>query len=201
MTVRYKVQDASRRVAGVDEAGRGPLAGPVMAAAVILDASRPIRGLKDSKQLTPEAREELAGEIRLQALAWAVAWADHEEIDQINILQASLLAMSRAVAALAIEPHEVQVDGDHCPSVSQPVIAIIKGDCKVRAISAASILAKVERDAAMRRMHEIYPLYGFDEHKGYPTPQHLEALDRHGACAIHRRSFAPVRRRLQRETA
>jgi ribonuclease HII len=201
MTARYKVQDPSRHVAGVDEAGRGPLAGPVVAAAVILDVSRPIRGLKDSKQLTPEAREELAGTIRLRALAWAVAWADHEEIDRINILQASLLAMARAVAALAIEPHEVQVDGDHCPAVRQPVIAIIMGDSKVRAISAASILAKVERDAAMRRMHELYPQYGFDEHKGYPTPRHLEALERHGACAIHRRSFAPVRRRLQAETA
>jgi ribonuclease HII len=166
-----------------------------------LDASRPIRGLKDSKQLTPEAREELAGTIRMRALAWAVAWADHEEIDRINILQASLLAMARAVAALAIEPHEVQVDGDHCPRVSQPVIAIIKGDSKVRAISAASILAKVERDAMMLRMHALYPQYGFDEHKGYPTPMHLEALARHGACAIHRRSFAPVRRCLLRELA
>jgi ribonuclease HII len=201
MTARIKVQDADRRVAGVDEAGRGPLAGPVCAAAVILDVSRPIRGLKDSKQLTPEAREELADAIRLRALAWAVAWADHEEIDRINILQASLLAMARAVAALTIEPHEVQVDGDHCPMVPQPVIAIVMGDSKVQAISAASILAKVERDAAMRRMHTLYPQYGFDEHKGYPTPQHLEALDRHGACAIHRRSFAPVRRRLQREPA
>ncbi|HEY3859193.1 MAG TPA: ribonuclease HII [Gammaproteobacteria bacterium] len=201
MTAIFEVQDSCRRVAGVDEAGRGPLAGPVCAAAVILDASRPIRGLKDSKQLTPEAREELAGTIRMRALAWAVAWADHEEIDRINILQASLLAMARAVAALAIEPHEVQVDGDHCPTVSQPVIAIIKGDSKVRAISAASILAKVERDAMMLRMHALYPQYGFDEHKGYPTPMHLEALARHGACAIHRRSFAPVRRCLLRELA
>ena len=201
MSTRDDVQDAGRRVAGVDEAGRGPLAGPVCAAAVILDVSRPIRGLRDSKQLSPEAREGLAEEIRNSALAWAVAWADHEEIDRINILQASLLAMARAVARLAIEPHEIQVDGNHCPVVRQPVSAIIKGDSKVQAISAASILAKVERDAAMRRMHTIYPQYGFDEHKGYPTPQHLEALDRHGACAIHRRSFAPVRRRLQREPA
>jgi ribonuclease HII len=201
MIARQKVQDAGRRIAGVDEAGRGPLAGPVCAAAVILDVSRPIRGLKDSKQLTPEAREDLAADIRVRALAWAVAWADHEEIDRINILQASLLAMARAVAALSIEPHEVQVDGNQLPPVLLPVIAIIKGDSKVRAISAASILAKVERDAAMLRMHALYPQYGFDEHKGYPTPAHLEALDRHGACAIHRRSFAPVRRCLQQVPA
>lgn len=190
--------DKTRRVAGVDEAGRGPLAGPVFAAAVILDATRPIRGLRDSKQLTRERREELAERIRERSLAWAVAFADHEEIDRINILQASLLAMSRAVAALAIEPHEVQVDGNQCPVVKQSVTAIVMGDSKVRAISAASILAKVERDAAMRRMHAIYPQYGFDEHKGYPTPAHLEALKRHGVCPIHRRSFAPVRAHLER---
>jgi ribonuclease HII len=201
MIARQKVQDAGRRIAGVDEAGRGPLAGPVYAAAVILDVTRPIRGLKDSKQLSAEAREDLADKIRVRALAWAVAWADHEEIDQINILQASLLAMARAVAALSIQPHEVQVDGDQLPPVLLPVTAIIKGDSKVRAISAASILAKVERDAAMRRLHALYPQYGFDEHKGYSTPQHLEALARHGACAIHRRSFAPVRRCLQQEPA
>jgi ribonuclease HII len=130
-----------------------------------------------------------------------VAWADHEEIDRINILQASLLAMARAVAALSIEPHEVQVDGNQLPPVLLPVTAIIKGDSKVRAISAASILAKVERDAVMRRMHALYPEYGFDVHKGYPTPAHLDALERHGACAIHRRSFAPVQRRLQSEPA
>ncbi|HEY1771972.1 MAG TPA: ribonuclease HII [Gammaproteobacteria bacterium] len=201
MIVRHKVQDAGRRIAGVDEAGRGPLAGPVCAAAVILDPEQPIRGLKDSKLLTAEAREELAGLVRVRALAWAVAWADHEEIDRINILQASLLAMARAVAALSIEPHEVQVDGNQLPPVLLPVIAIVKGDSKVPAISAASILAKVERDSAMRRMHELYPQYGFDEHKGYPTPAHLEALGRHGACAIHRRSFAPVRRCLQQVPA
>jgi ribonuclease HII len=201
MIFKTKAQLAGRHVAGVDEAGRGPLAGPVMAAAVILDPARPIRGLKDSKLLTPEAREELADKIRARALAWAVAWADHEEIDRINILQASLLAMARAVAALAIEPHEVQVDGDQCPAVPQPVTAIVMGDSKVKAIGAASILAKVERDAAMRRLHLLYPQYGFDEHKGYSTPQHLAALARHGACAIHRRSFAPVQRRLQLELA
>jgi ribonuclease HII len=198
MSVSNKLHDPSRRIAGVDEAGRGPLAGPVVAAAVILDPMRPIPGLKDSKQLTAARREELAVEIRECSLAWAVAWADHEEIDRLNILQASLLAMARAVAALQLEPHEVQVDGNHCPKVLQPVTAIVMGDSKVRAISAASILAKVERDAAMQRLHGIYPLYGFDVHKGYPTPQHLEALERHGACAVHRRTFAPVRRRLER---
>ena len=201
MTLETKAELAGRRVAGVDEAGRGPLAGPVCAAAVILDPARPIRGLKDSKQLSAEAREELAEQVRAHALAWAVAWADHEEIDRINILQASLLAMARAVAGLAVQPHEVQVDGNQLPPVTLPVTAIVKGDSKVQAISAASILAKVERDAAMRRMHVLYPQYGFDVHKGYPTPAHLEALDRHGACAIHRRSFAPVRLRLQRVVA
>lgn len=197
MIFKTKAQLAGRRVAGVDEAGRGPLAGPVVAAAVILHPDRPIRGLKDSKQLTAEAREELADLVRSRALAWAVAWADHEEIDRINILQASLLAMARAVAALSVEPHEVQVDGNQIPPVSLPVTAIVGGDGKVKAIGAASILAKVERDAAMVRLHTLYPQYGFDEHKGYSTPQHLDALQRHGACAIHRRSFAPVQRCLQ----
>lgn len=185
-------------MAGVDEAGRGPLAGPVVAAAVILDPARPILGLKDSKLLTPIQRELLAAEIRTHSLAWAVAWADHEEIDRINILQASLLAMARAVAALSLEPHEVQVDGNRCPQVSQPVSAIVKGDSKVPAISAASILAKVERDAAMCRLDALYPGYGFAIHKGYPTPAHLAALDEHGVSAVHRRSFGPVRRCLER---
>ena len=198
MSASNKLHDPARRIAGVDEAGRGPLAGPVVAAAVILDSAWPIPGLKDSKQLTPARREALAAEIREHSLAWAVAWADHEEIDRLNILQASLLAMARAVAALGLEPHEVQVDGNHCPDIPQTVTAIIMGDSKVRAISAASILAKVERDAAMQRLHGLYPQYGFAVHKGYPTPMHLEALERHGACAVHRRSFAPVRRRLER---
>ncbi|HEY3645764.1 MAG TPA: ribonuclease HII [Gammaproteobacteria bacterium] len=197
MTFKTKAQLAGRHVAGVDEAGRGPLAGPVCAAAVILHPDRPIRGIRDSKQLTAEARTELAELVRSRALAWAVAWADHEEIDRINILQASLLAMARAVAALGVEPHEVQVDGNQLPPVKLPVIAIVQGDSKVKAIGAASILAKVERDAAMLRLHAIYPQYGFDEHKGYSTPQHLDALQRHGACAVHRRSFAPVQRCLQ----
>lgn len=191
------IGDAAR-VAGVDEAGRGPLAGPVVAAAVILDVGRPISGLKDSKLLSPTRREDLAGEIRSRSLAWAVAWADHEEIDRLNILQASLLAMARAVAALALEPLQVWVDGNRCPPVRQPVTAIVKGDSKVPAISAASILAKVERDAAMCRLDALYPGYGFAVHKGYPTPAHLAALDEHGASPVHRRSFAPVRRCLER---
>jgi len=185
-------------VAGVDEAGRGPLAGPVVAAAVILDASRPIPGLKDSKQLSPVQRGTLAVVIRERSLAWAVAWADHQEIDRLNILQASLLAMARAVVALSLEPHAVLVDGNRSPPVKQPVTAIVKGDSKVPAISAASILAKVERDAAMCRLDALYPAYGFAVHKGYPTPAHLAALDAHGACPVHRRSFAPVRLCLEK---
>ena len=198
-------QDGNResdleRVAGVDEAGRGPLAGPVVAAAVILDADRPIAGLRDSKQLSPRRRESLAAEIRAHSLAWAVAWADHEEIDRLNILQASLLAMARAVAALGVPPQRVLVDGNRCPAVPQPVTAIVKGDATVAAISAASILAKVERDAAMCRLDVLYPHYGFAVHKGYPTAAHLEALERHGACVVHRRSFGPVQRCLLKRT-
>ena len=185
-------------VAGVDEAGRGPLAGPVVAAAVILDPSRPIPGLKDSKQLSAGQRERLAAEICGRSLAWAVAWADHEEIDHLNILQASLLAMARAVAALTPQPGRVVVDGNRCPAVPQPVTAVVKGDITVPAISAASILAKVERDAAMCRLDVLYPGYGFAIHKGYPTVAHLAALDAQGACAVHRRSFGPVRRCIEK---
>ena len=185
-------------VAGVDEAGRGPLAGPVVAVAVILDAASPIAGLKDSKQLTARQREALAVEIRARSRGWAVAWADHEEIDRLNILQASLLAMTRAVAALTLQPTRVLVDGNRCPLVKQPVTAIVKGDSKVPAISAASILAKVERDAAMRRLDVLYPGYGFAVHKGYPTPAHLAALDERGASPVHRKSFGPVRRCLEK---
>ena len=188
-------------VAGVDEAGRGPLAGPVAAAAVILDPARPIAGLRDSKQLTAAQREVLAGQIREYALAWAVAWADHREIDELNILQASLLAMSRAVAALSLAPVQVLVDGNRCPRVPYPVSAIVKGDSKVPAISAASILAKVERDAAMLRLDAEYPGYGVAEHKGYPTAVHLAALERQGVSAVHRRTYAPVRRCLEKEAA
>jgi ribonuclease HII len=180
-------------VCGVDEAGRGPLAGPVYAAGVILDPGRPIRGLADSKQLTPERREVLAARIRERALAFAVASASVEEIDTLNILQATLLAMRRAVAALALAPHEVVVDGNQSPGVDLPTRTIVGGDATVRSISAASILAKTARDAYMVGLHAVHPQYGFDQHKGYSTPEHLSALRRFGACEFHRRSFAPVR--------
>jgi ribonuclease HII len=184
-------------VCGVDETGRGPLAGPVYAAAVILHSRRRIEGLADSKVLTAQLRERLAGEIRERALAWAIASASVEEIDSFNILRASLLAMRRAVQQLGIAPARVLVDGIHCPDVPFPVKAIIKGDAKIKAISAASILAKVERDAEMLRLHARYPQYGFDQHKGYPTEDHFAALQTHGVCDIHRRSFAPVRLTLE----
>jgi len=178
---------------GVDEAGRGPLAGPVFAACVILDPLRPIRGLADSKQLAPERREELALRIRERALAFAVASASVEEIDGINILQATMTAMRRAVEALRVTPAQVVVDGDRCPQLQFPTRAVIRGDAKVRVISAASILAKTARDALMLELHTARPEYGFDRHKGYATPQHLEALRLHGVSQFHRRSFAPVR--------
>jgi ribonuclease HII len=180
-------------ICGVDEAGRGPLAGPVFAACVILRDGDPIDGLADSKVLTPERREELASQIRDRAVAWAVASASVEEIDRINILRASLLAMRRAVEQLVVEPHEVLVDGLHCPEVRFPVRAIVDGDALVSEISAASILAKTARDALMVQLHELYPDYGFASHKGYSTREHLAALRRFGICPIHRRSFAPVR--------
>ncbi|MGH8283536.1 MAG: ribonuclease HII [Gammaproteobacteria bacterium] len=191
-------EDRDVVIAGVDEAGRGPLAGPVAAAAVILAPSRPIHGLKDSKLLTPPQREMLAMEIRTDALAWAVGWADHTEIDHLNILQASLLAMQRAILALGLMPGKVLVDGNRCPLLPCPAEAIVKGDSKIASISAASILAKVERDAVMRRYDREFPMYGFSIHKGYPTPAHLDALANHGACAIHRCSFAPVRRYMEK---
>jgi ribonuclease HII len=189
-----------RHVCGVDEAGRGPLAGPVFAACVILHRRDPIDGLADSKVLTHERREELAIQIRARAVAWAVASATVEEIDTINILRASLLAMRRAIEQLVIEPHEVLVDGLHCPEIRYPSRAIVDGDALVAEISAASILAKVARDAVMVEMHALYPDYGFAQHKGYSTRQHIEALQRHGVCPIHRRSFAPVRSRLELST-
>ena len=187
-------------IAGVDEAGRGPLAGPVAAAAVILDPTRLIVGLRDSKQLSRRQREQLTVEIRRYALAWAVGWADHMEIDRLNILQASLLAMRRAVLALKLAPDKVLVDGQHVPTLGCQAQAVIKGDCKVAAISAASILAKVERDMLMQRFDREFPAYGFGIHKGYPTAVHLAALAAHGLCPIHRRSFAPVRRCLEATT-
>lgn len=181
------------RVCGVDEAGRGPLAGPVFAAAVILDSGAAIAGLADSKKLTARKREFLAQEIKSRALAWSVASASVAEIDEMNILRASLLAMRRAVEALAVEPSQVLVDGLHCPELRWPARAIVRGDATVAAISAASILAKVGRDALMLELHQRYPQYRFDLHKGYPTILHLAVLREHGVSEVHRRSFAPVR--------
>lgn len=184
-------------ICGVDEAGRGPLAGPVCAAAVILDPVRPIPGLKDSKKLAAANRVRLADEIHCHALAWSVAWASVEEIDRLNILHASLLAMQRAVEALPIRPDLALIDGDRCPVLNMPTRAIVRGDALEPCISAASILAKTERDQEMRRLADIHPQYGFDRHAGYPTPEHLAALERYGPSPVHRMSFGPVRRLLQ----
>lgn len=183
----------SRLVAGVDEAGRGPLAGPVYAAAVILDPAVRIEGLADSKKLTAAKREVLFDMIQRDAVAWAIANATVEEIDEINILQASLLAMRRAVERLAQRPNAIVVDGLHCPQVSMPARAIVRGDASEAAISAASILAKVARDRQMRALHQKYPVYGFDLHKGYGTAMHLAALARHGVSPVHRRSYATIK--------
>jgi len=179
-------------VAGVDEAGRGPLAGPVIAAAVILDPARKVRGLRDSKLMTPEQREEVAAGIRAKAIAWAFAASDVGEIDALNILRATLLAMRRAVEGLSVRPVEALVDGDHCPQLACPTYAIVKGDRDIAAISAASIIAKTARDAMLVALDRDYPMYGFARHKGYGTPEHLAALELHGPCPHHRRSFAPV---------
>ena len=183
-------------IAGVDEAGRGPLAGPVVAAAVILDPARRIRGLADSKVLAPAVRERLDDEIRAKALCCSVAEASVEEIDRFNILQATLLAMRRAVEGLRLRPAKVLVDGNQLPRLAVQAEAVIGGDARVKAISAASILAKVHRDRLCLQLDALHPQYGFAEHKGYSTPAHLAALKAHGACAIHRRSFAPVREAL-----
>ncbi|HWJ95963.1 MAG TPA: ribonuclease HII [Telluria sp.] len=180
-------------VCGVDEAGRGPLAGPVFAAAVILDPARPIEGLRDSKVLTEARRNELAPLIKEHALAWAIAECSHEEIDSLNIYHATMLAMRRAVEALATIPTIALIDGNRCPPLAVKAHAVVDGDDKVHAISAASILAKTARDAALVTLHGQYPQYGFDQHKGYSTPLHLERLRAHGPCPVHRRSFAPVR--------
>lgn len=179
-------------VAGVDEAGRGPLAGPVVAAAVILDDQRPIAGLADSKKLSPARREALFDEIRAHALCFSIAEACVEEIDRLNILQATLLAMRRAVQGLRLKPVMVLVDGNRLPVLDVPAEAIVKGDARVQAISAASILAKVHRDRWCAQLHERYPQYGFAGHKGYGTAAHMAALRTHGACPEHRRTFAPV---------
>jgi ribonuclease HII len=184
-------------MAGVDEVGRGPLAGPVVAAAVILNPRTPIHGLRDSKALSPKQRERLADFLRTRSLAWAIGRAEVEEIDALNILQASLLAMRRAVLALPLRPGRVVVDGNQCPDLPCAVEAIVAGDASVPAISAASILAKVVRDAEMMLLDSRYPQYGFAKHKGYPTRRHLTSLSEYGVCPQHRRSFAPVRRILE----
>ncbi|MBD3653545.1 MAG: ribonuclease HII [Kangiella sp.] len=184
-------------IAGVDEVGRGPLAGPVVAAAVILDPANPIAGLADSKKLTEKRREALSLEIKEKALAWSIARAEVEEIDRINILQASLLAMKRAVETLSHSPELALIDGNHCPELDCRMEAIIKGDSKEPAISAASILAKVARDNEMVEMEQAYPGYGFAKHKGYPTQQHRDAILKLGITPIHRRSYAPVQRMLE----
>ena len=181
-------------LAGVDEVGRGPLAGPVMAAAVVLDPKRPIEGIRDSKELSAGQREELAAEIRERALAWALGRADVEEIDRINILRATLVAMRRAVAGLGVTPTVAYVDGNIAPSLSCPAVTVVRGDATMPMIGAASILAKVSRDREMRGAAERFPGYGFDRHKGYATAAHLRALKRLGPTSIHRRSFAPVAR-------
>ncbi len=185
--------DAPGLVAGVDEAGRGPLAGPVVAAAVILDELQPIRGLADRKALGPRTRERLYDEIRAKALACCVAEASAAEIDALNILQATMLAMRRAVEGLRLRPTRVLVDGNRIPVLPMVAEAIVRGDATVPAISAASILAKVHRDRLCLALHAAHPQYGFDAHKGYPTPEHLAALQAHGPCPAHRRSFGPVR--------
>lgn len=186
--------------AGVDEVGRGPLIGDVVAAAVILDPDNPIEGLADSKALSEKKRERLYGEIKEKALAWCVAAATPAEIDELNILHASMLAMQRAVEGLSIAPDYALIDGNRCPALACPSEPVVKGDAKVAEISAASILAKVDRDRQMLALHQQYPDYGFDRHKGYPTPQHLEALERLGALPEHRRSFRPVRLRLEQSS-
>ncbi|MBU1235348.1 MAG: ribonuclease HII [Gammaproteobacteria bacterium] len=184
-------------ICGVDEAGRGPLAGPVFAAAVILDPHRPVTGLADSKKLSAKTRERLALEIRDKACAWAIASASVKEIDCLNILQATLLAMARAVAALSPQPLEVLIDGNRCPDLPLPAKAIIGGDALVAEISAASILAKTARDAEMLMLHAQFPQYGFDRHYGYGTAMHLAALRQYGPSDCHRRSFSPVRELLK----
>ncbi|MBL0285297.1 MAG: ribonuclease HII [Zoogloea sp.] len=181
------------KLCGVDEAGRGPLCGPVVAAAVILDPARPIAGLADSKKLSEKRREQLAIEIREKALAWCIAEASVEEIDRLNILHATMLAMQRAVAGLALVPDRVRVDGNRCPRLEVPCEAVVKGDSLVAEISAASILAKTARDAQLLELDKLYPQYGLAGHKGYPTAAHLAALRAHGACDIYRKSFGPVR--------
>jgi len=190
--IEYSFINEIDLLAGVDEVGRGPLAGPVVAAAVILDPCNPVTGLKDSKKLSHKKRKFMSIEIKSKALAWSLGRAEVDEIDELNILNASLLAMKRAIELLEIKPDMVVVDGQHTPDVAYKKTAIIKGDSLIPAISAASIIAKVARDDEMINFDEIYPGYGFSSHKGYPTKQHIESLERLGITEIHRRSFAPV---------
>ena len=190
--IDYSAINELELLAGVDEVGRGPLAGPVVAAAVILDPLQPIKGLRDSKKISQKKRESLSDEIKSKALAWAFGRAEVAEIDELNILHASLLAMKRAVEALEKQPEMVVVDGQYTPDIDYKKLAIIKGDSLIPAISAASIIAKVERDSEMMSFEEIYPGYGFSSHKGYPTKQHIKALEKLGITKIHRLSFGPV---------
>jgi ribonuclease HII len=195
------IWDLPGLLAGVDEAGRGPLAGPVVAAAVILDPRAPIRGLADSKKLSPRRREQLYDEIRAKALCCSISQASVEEIDRLNILQATMLAMQRAVQGLRLKPNKVLVDGNRLPALDVLAEAVVSGDALVPAISAASILAKVTRDRLLDELHALHPGYGFDRHKGYGTAQHMQALQALGPLDVHRRSFAPVARALQRQAA
>lgn len=197
MRFKSPIHNSQSLTCGVDEAGRGPLAGPVYAAAVILDPARPIPGLKDSKKLAEPNRIRLATEIRAKSLAWAVSSASAEEVDALNILQASLLAMRRAVEALSPAAMQALIDGNRCPQLAIPARAIVRGDALEPCISAASILAKTERDKEMRRLAVIWPGYGFEQHMGYPTSNHLAALEALGPCPEHRKTFGPVRRLLQ----
>lgn len=192
-----RTQFSMEQIAGADEVGRGPLAGPVVAAAVILDPNNPIEGLADSKKLTEKKREALSQEIKEKALSWSITRAEVEEIDDINILQASLLAMKRAIESLSVPAQLALIDGNHLPKLSIPAEAIVKGDSKEKAISAASIIAKVARDNEMKEMDVLFPEYGFAKHKGYPTKQHREAIIEHGITPIHRKSYAPVQAQLK----
>jgi ribonuclease HII len=195
----FSFSDADELVCGVDEAGRGPIAGPVFAAAVILDPMRPIEGLRDSKKLSAAKRRYLAGLIREKAMAWSVAACSIAEIDELNILHATMLAMKRAVENLSVMPSVALIDGNRCPVLSVRSEAIVGGDDKVDAISAASILAKTARDEALMQLHDQYPQYAFDRHKGYPTALHLERLHQHGVSPVHRTSYAPVRALLDQK--
>ena len=191
------LEESADLIAGVDEAGRGPLAGPVVAAAVILDPMRPINGLRDSKKLTEASRERLAAEIKERALDWSVAHATVEEIDELNILQATMLAMKRAISGLTVRPSLVLVDGNRVPRIDLPVNAIIQGDDKIAAISAASIIAKTTRDHWLEELDERYPEYGFAKHKGYGPKEHLDALANSGPWPVHRKSFGPVKQAIE----